>query len=139
MKSKIVWDGNLTFIGTGENSCTEVTLDASKQAGGDDNGPSPMEMMLMSLASCASIDMVLILSKKRKKKITEYWVEAFGKRRDETPKYFEKIHMTFHLKGEDLNNQEVKKALELTEEKYCSVWHCFDPDKTEITYDYVIH
>ncbi len=138
MKSKLIWKENMAFYGEGENSPNQVVLDAGKGAGGNEEGPSPMELLLLSLAGCASMDIKVVLNKRRKQ-LDDYWVEITGERRDEPPKYYESIHMSFHFKGEDLTDKEVSRAIELSETTYCSVWNNFDPDKTKITYDYVIH
>ncbi|ACB84746.1 OsmC family protein [Natranaerobius thermophilus] len=138
MKSKIIWKDNMAFYGEGENSTNQVVFDATSGVGGNEEGPCPMEMLLISLAGCASMDIMTII-RKRRKEIEEYWVEVSGERRDEHPKIFEKIDMTFHVKSKDLTEKELVRAIELSESTYCSVWSSFDPDKTEITYDYVIH
>ena len=138
MKSKLIWKDNMAFYGVGEHSPNEIITDATKGAGGNEEGPSPMELLLLSLASCASIDVMMILNKRRKQ-VDDYWVEITGERRDEPPKYYESIHMTFHIKGQDITEKEIERALELAESTYCSVWSNIDPDKTTISYDYVIH
>ncbi len=137
MKSQLTWKGNLAFEGKGSQSEFRVQMDASKSAGGDATGLSPMEMFLMSIAGCASIDIIMILQKRRKE-IKDYWVEITGERREEKPSYFTSIHMSFHLVSQDLTEKEVARAIELSETKYCSAWNNIDPNKTTITHDYVI-
>ncbi len=138
MKTKLVWHGGMNFSGQGEMSETKVAIGANPAAGGDGTGSSPMELFLMSLAGCASIDIMMILNKRRKS-VSDYWVEVTGTRRDEIPKVFTSIHLTFHFRGKDLNEQEVERAIKLSEEKYCSAWNNIDQEKTAITYDYMIH
>lgn len=138
METRLVWKGNLAFDGEGAQSSTRVTIDASKSAGGEESGPSPMELFLMSIAGCASIDIIMIL-RKRRKTINDYWVEITGERRAEKPSYFTAIHMHFHLVSDQLTDKEVSRAIELSESTYCSAWNNLDPTKTTVTYDYTIH
>jgi putative redox protein len=84
-----------------------------------------MEVLLMSLAGCSSIDVISIL-KKMKQEVTDYDVEVMAERKDEVPSIFTKIHMNFIVKGNDLNKDKVQRAVQLSAEKYCSVSKTFD-------------
>ena len=96
-----------------------VSMDASKNIGGLEMGASPMEFVLMGLGGCASIDLGLILSK-QKQELKDFKLNILGKR-DSTPaKAFNAIQLHFVLYG-DLDANKVKKALDLTLNKYCSV------------------
>ncbi|MDF1673871.1 MAG: OsmC family protein [Vicingaceae bacterium] len=96
-----------------------VNIDANPVIGGEGKGARPMELVLMGLGGCASIDLSLIL-KKQRQELVDYQVEVAATR-DETPaKAFESINIHFVLTG-SLDADKVEKAIELTLTKYCSV------------------
>lgn len=114
----------------------EVNIDIPAKIGGDGTGPTPMELVLMGLAGCASFDLTTILEKQRQT-IDFLAIDLEGVRGDEVPAVYRKVHLTFTLKGE-IEEDKLKKALELSVEKYCSV--CSMVNKTaEITYDYKLN
>jgi putative redox protein len=78
-----------------------------------------MEMLLLGLGGCTSVDVVMML-KKMRQKISACEVIIDAKRSEEHPKVFTKIHLTFGLKGENLDRDKIKKAINLSAEKYCS-------------------
>lgn len=111
---------NDAFQMTGTNgSGKQVIIDASAQAGGNGSGVSPMEMVLMAIGSCSSIDIIDIL-KKQNEPIGELDVSIDGKRAETVPKVFTDVKVTFAFKG-DLNPRKVLRAVNLSMEKYCSV------------------
>lgn len=126
----------MRFIGEGV-SPVDVVMDAGQENGGDNSGARPMELLLMGVAACASMDIIQILSKRRKE-LRDYWVEIDGARKDEHPRYFDTIHLVFHLESDELTDKEVKRAIELSKDKYCSAWANLS-GKTEISFDYKIH
>ncbi len=95
-----------------------VILDAAEHNGGQDAGPRPMEMLLVALASCAGMDILGILRKKRQE-ITAYEVRIHGERVEEHPRIFVKISVEHIFTGHALQSEAVKRAIDLTEEKYC--------------------
>ena len=98
-----------------------VKFDAPLTHGGEETALSPMENVLASLAACSSFHVLTILKKKRQT-IRNYIVEATAKRReDQPPRVFTKIHLKYILKGQKIDPEAVKKAIKLSEEKYCSV------------------
>lgn len=86
---------------------------------GDGSAAGPMQAVLMAAAGCSSIDIVMILEK-MKQPLTDIQVEVDGKRRDKVPKIYTEIHLHYKLYG-DLNEKKVKKAIDLSLGKYCSV------------------
>lgn len=113
------WLGELKFIGKNENDCT-VYFDVPIEKGGQGTAPSPMETLLACLAACSSIDIVLILKKKRQN-LKGLSVDVSGIRRDEDPKIYTKIYIKYILKGVNLDKDAVENAIKLSHEKYCSV------------------
>lgn len=98
-----------------------VKFDAPITHGGEETALSPMENVLASLAACSSFHVLTIL-KKKKQTVTDYSVEAIAERReDPPPRVFTKIHLKYIIKGQNINPNAVKKAIQLSEEKYCSV------------------
>jgi putative redox protein len=108
-----------------------VHIDSGQTSGGDDAGARPMELILMSLASCSAIDIITILRKQRLK-IDKFDISVEGQRRDnKIPAVFEKINLHFSLTG-NLTGAKVKRAIDLSMEKYCSVTAMLRPT-VEIT------
>jgi putative redox protein len=81
---------------------------------------TPMELLLMALGGCTAVDVVSILKKKRER-VTAYRVEVRGERRAEHPRKFERMEVRHVLRGRKLSERAVAQAIELSEEKYCSV------------------
>ena len=112
-----------------------VNIDANPAIGGEGKGSRPMELVLMGLGGCASIDLGLIL-KKQRQVLDDYQVEVSAKR-DETPsKAFKSINVHFVLTG-SLDADKVEKAIDLTLTKYCSVALSLNKE-IEITATYTI-
>jgi putative redox protein len=95
-----------------------LLLDATAENGGQNTGPRPMEMLLVALATCAGMDILSILRKKRQI-VTRYEVDVYGKRTEEYPRAFTDITVEHILTGAHIQPEAVQRAIELTEEKYC--------------------
>ena len=80
----------------------------------------PMQMILASLAGCSGVDIVNILKKKRVN-FSDLQIKVSGQRADTHPKVYTDIHVTYYVWGEDIKEKDVKQAIELSEDKYCSV------------------
>jgi putative redox protein len=81
--------------------------------------PGPMELVLMALGACTATDVVVVLQKKRQK-LESLEVICSGERASEPPTVWTKLDILYRLRGE-LDDSAVKHAIELSEEKYCSV------------------
>ena len=97
-----------------------------------------MEMILLGLGGCTSFDVMLIL-KKARQSVTDCVVELEAERAESNPKVFTRIHVHFIVSGEDLKENQVKRAVELSAEKYCSASIMLAQAGVEITHDYEIH
>lgn len=84
------------------------------------HAPSPLEMLLLSVAACTAADVVSILEKKRQK-ITAYKVEIEGDRKEEYPRAFVRFRIHHIVRGRDVSERAVADAIKLSDEKYCSV------------------
>lgn len=94
-----------------------VTIDADSQRA---LAPSPMELLLIALGSCAAVDVIGILRKKRGD-VKEYRVEVRGERRDDHPRSYKRLELRHIVRGRNITERALKQAIELSESKYCSV------------------
>ena len=118
MKISIEQTGKRAFTANTESGHT-VVMDSSPDFGGEDKGPRPMEMLLMGLGGCTSIDVAMILEKSRQD-VKSCKVNITAERADTEPKVFTDIHVHFILEGHNINPKKVEQAIELSAEKYCS-------------------
>ncbi len=118
MKARVKWIDNATFVGESESGHAFV-MDGAKEGGGRNLGPRPMEVLLLGTGACSAYDVVTILRKARQK-IRDCRVEIGAERASNDPKVFTRIHMHFVVTGQDVNQVHVKRAVELSAEKYCS-------------------
>jgi len=119
-KMVLEWRTNFQLEARNEKGLS-VKFDAPIEHGGEETALSPMEYVLSSLAACSSFHVLRILKKKRQK-ISKYTVEVTAERReDPPPRVFTKIHLKYMVKGQNIDPDAVKKAIQLSEEKYCSV------------------
>ncbi|MFU6534485.1 OsmC family protein [Pseudomonas aeruginosa] len=136
MKARIQWAGEAMFLGE-SGSGHVVVMDGPPGHGGRNLGVRPMEMVLIGLGGCTNFDVVSILKKARQPvESCEAFLEA--ERADEEPKVFTKIHVHFVVKGRGLKEAQVKRAVELSAEKYCSASIMLGRGGVEITHDYEI-
>jgi len=96
-----------------------IVMDAPVAHGGTDEGVRPIEVLLMSLAGCASVDVLTILTKQRQI-VNDYQVSVEGDRIDAVPAVFEAIRIHFQVRG-DVEAYKLAEAVKLSAEKYCSV------------------
>ncbi|MFN3621975.1 MAG: OsmC family protein [Nitrososphaerales archaeon] len=97
-----------------------ITMDLPKDLGGEGAGFTPMELLLITLAGCTTLDIINILRKQRQN-LSSLEVYAEGDRAEEPPRYYTQIRLKYILKGNALSEDAVKRAICLSEEKYCSV------------------
>jgi putative redox protein len=84
------------------------------------SAPTPMELLLVALGSCTGVDVVSILRKKRQE-VSAYRVEVRGERRDDHPRSYKRMEVHHIVTGLSISEQSVTQAIQLSEEKYCSV------------------
>ncbi len=98
-----------------------LVVDADKSAGGKDRGPRPKGLLLVSLAGCTAMDVISIL-KKMHEPITWFNLKVSGDIAEDHPKKFTSFKVIYQFKKDDgLNSQNVQKAVELSQDKYCGV------------------
>ena len=119
MKAELRYLGkSLQFQGTTESKLRQLIDDVKNEP--NPIGPSPMELVLQAAAGCTAMDVVSILNKMRRQ-ITDLRVMVDSERRDQHPRIFTKIHLFFLLSSPDATEAELEKAVQLSQEKYCSV------------------
>ena len=126
---------DVSFKGSSDSG-HEVILDGPKELGGKDLGMRPMEMMLIGMGGCTSFDVVTILKRSRQQ-ITGCIAEIEATRADKIPKVFTSIHIHFLIKGIDLQEKAIERAIELSANKYCSASIMLGKS-VKITRDFVI-
>ncbi len=134
MEARIAWQDVVTFTATSGSGHT-VTLDGPPDHGGRNLGARPMELMLMGLGGCTSYDVMTILKKSRQD-VTGCEAVLTAERADAIPAVFTKIHVHFIITGRDLKEAQVKKAIELSAEKYCSASIMLESAGVHITHGY---
>lgn len=133
MKITADWQGDLEFD-THLPSGHDLKVDAAEESGGHDRGPRPMELLLSGLAGCTGIDVALILNK-MKAELEDFSMEIDAERAEEKPQRFTQIHISYKFKGKNLDERKVERAINLSENKYCSASNSLN---AEITSSYEI-
>jgi putative redox protein len=113
--ARVQWMGKERFVGFSPSGHM-VAVDSDRSSNG---APGPMELLLVALGSCTATDVVAILAKKRQP-LDSLEVEVSGERATEPPAVWVKLEIVYRLRG-NLDEQAVQHAIELSEEKYCSV------------------
>ena len=128
-KGRLNLERDLYFIGTTQRGY-EVEFDVKYE-----EGCSPTETLLLSIAGCLSIDIVHILRKMRCE-ISKYEVEVEGARNLTPPQYYKSVDMMIHISGEGITQKKIDRAIALSRDKYCSVYHSLRKDiEVNVTYE----
>jgi len=128
------WTNGLQFVATAGVSNHAIVLDGSPKVGGADTGMRPMEALLVALGGCTGMDVISILQKKRVA-VTGFEVRLSGDRAEEYPKRYERIKLEFVVMGRDIPEAAVKRAIELSQTKYCGATASLNAD---VSYTYRI-
>lgn len=136
MQATVKWVDGVMFLGE-SGSGHAVIMDGAPDQGGRNMGARPMEMILIGLGGCASFDVMTMLQKGRQA-VSDCRVELTAERVDAVPAVFSKIHLNFLVAGTDLKDSQVKRAVELSAEKYCSASIMLEAAGVEITHSYSI-
>jgi len=118
MKARIKWVEEMTFLGE-SGSGHALVIDGPPEFGGRNLGMRPMELLLQGLGGCTAFDVMLILKKSRQA-VSDCVVEIEAERAESEPKVFTRIHVHFIVTGTGLKENVVKRAVQLSAEKYCS-------------------
>jgi len=128
-------DGGLRFVGT-DSSGHSIVMDASKLSGGEGSGFSPLQLLLIALGGCTGMDVINILRKQRQE-VDGLEIVVSGERAEEPPRVYNSIRVEYRIKGKEIKENAVKRAIRLSEEKYCSVGAMLRA-KAKVTSNHVI-
>jgi putative redox protein len=126
-------NGDMRFIGR-SGSGHVVALDSSV----GDTGMRPAELIPLALAGCTAMDVISILRKKRQD-VRHYEVEATGEQELDHPNAFTRIDVRHVIDGPEIDIEAVRRAIELSATKYCSVGATLSSGITEVHHSYVVH
>jgi putative redox protein len=118
MQATVTWERQVCFqarAGSGHS----LTIDGPAEAGGEDRGFRPMELMLLGLAGCMALDVLTILRRMRQP-VSAYQVDIQGERAEQPPRVYTEVTIEHTLQGDGLTDDAVQRALSLAESKYCS-------------------
>lgn len=119
MDAKVIWKQRMSFEAIGPSKFT-LPLGTSTESGGDNDGFRPIELLLIGLAGCTGMDVISILQKKQQK-VSAFEIKVHGERANDHPRVFTHINIEYVVTGRDIDLAVVQRAVELSEEKYCSV------------------
>lgn len=111
------WAGKMAFDSTVGNHVVRID---SKPEAGDDSGPGPKSLLLVALTGCTGIDLAALLPKMRVKFDT-LEIEAAAPLTEEHPRVYTEIRLLFRVRGKNLSEEKIRRAIELSQEKYCGV------------------
>ena len=135
MNISVNWVDGLLMVGKSDSGHT-ITMDGPPESGGENLGVRPMEMLLLGVAGCTMIDVVTTL-KKMRQDLSHLETKINAERATDHPKVFTDIHIHFILKGQNLDEKKVDKAITLSAEKYCSASIMLGETAT-ITHDFKV-
>jgi len=130
---RVKWVEKRQFVGTDSSKHTVVM---SSQDAENGTGISPSQLLMLGLGGCTAYDVVDILQKKRQR-LTGLEITVTGEQDPDPPWTYRKIHVQYVVQGKRLRDKAVHDAIELSEQKYCSVAATLR-GAAEITYDYTI-
>ena len=119
MKSTIKLVENMQFVGTADSGHA-VVMDAPPSVGGSNTGSKPSELLLMAFGGCSGMDVISILRKK-KQDVTNFVMNVNGDTPEHHPRSFTDIHIEYIVTGRNISEDAVKRAVEISLEKYCMV------------------
>ena len=135
MNISVNWVDGLLMVGKSDSGHT-ITMDGPPESGGENLGVRPMEILLLGVAGCTMIDVVTTL-KKMRQDLSHLETKINAERATDHPKVFTDIHIHFILKGQNLDEKKVDKAITLSAEKYCSASIMLGETAT-ITHDFEV-
>ena len=121
------WTGEMQFVGESVDTGHSLVMDADQEHGGRNSGFRPMHLLLVALGGCTGMDVISIMKKKRQE-VTALTINIRGERQAiEDPHVYTRISVEYVFKGNKLSESAVKRAVKLSEEKYCSVMATLRP------------
>ncbi|MEE4278269.1 MAG: OsmC family protein [Halieaceae bacterium] len=136
MQATVKWMDGAMFVGE-SGSGHSVVMDGPEDLGGRNLGPRPMEMLLLGTGGCAMYDVLSVLRKARQQ-VRDCRVEIQAERADAVPAVFTKINLHFVVTGSGIKENLVRRAVELSAEKYCSASIMLGAAGVELTHSHAI-
>jgi putative redox protein len=118
-KAKVTYVNGMQFVGEADSGHA-IVMDGPPEVGGKNTGLRPMELLLIGLGGCSGMDIVSIL-KKKKQNISGLEIIVNGNKAESYPQKFDGINIEFVIKGKNISEEAVKRAVQLSMDKYCSV------------------
>lgn len=119
-KAKVKLVDNMQFVGTADSGHAVVMDTSAASAGGNNTAATPMELLLKAFGGCSGMDVISILRKK-KQKVTKFELNVEGEMAKDYPHMYTAIHIEYLVTGKDIAEDAVKRAIDLSLGKYCSV------------------
>ncbi len=116
---KVKWIDGMRFVAT-DSKGHSLVMDAPRQNSGECSGFSPLQLLLAALGGCTGIDIVNVMRKQRQQ-IDDLEISVSGERVKQQPRVYNKIHVEYKIIGKDIKEEAVQRAIQLSEDKYCSV------------------
>lgn len=132
---RVKWVDGLQFLAA-DDLGHALVLDTSFEAGGFNQGFRPGKLLMVALAGCTAMDVISILQKKQQK-VSSFVVEVSGEQASDYPKRYLRMHVRYHIKGENILREAVERAIQLSEEKYCMVRATLSP-QVQISSEYFL-
>ncbi|HEY3700540.1 MAG TPA: OsmC family protein [Spongiibacteraceae bacterium] len=136
MKATVKWVDGAAFVGE-SGSGHAMIIDGPPDHGGRNIGMRPMEMLLIGVGGCSAVDVIGILQKARQD-VIDCEVQLEAERANAVPAVFTKIHLRFVVTGRNLKESHVKRAVDLSADKYCSASIMLGKAGVEITHSFEI-
>lgn len=136
MKAQVKLNEGMQFVG-GAESGHAILLDAAGEVGGTDSAPRPLEAVLIGLGSCSGMDVVSILRKMRVE-WDRFEILLEAAQAEQHPKAFTEIHLTYRIWGDEIPEDKLEKAIDLSQERYCPATAMLRRS-AEITYEYELN
>ncbi len=119
VKANVKYTGGMQFVASSDSGHA-VVMDAGPEVGGSNTGSRPMELLLMGIGGCSGMDIISIL-KKKKQNVTGLEANVTGTMSDDYPQKYTEITIEYIVRGRGVTEEAVKRAVQLSMDKYCSV------------------
>ena len=134
-KAKVTYVNGMQFVGEADSGHA-IVMDGTPDVGGRNTGLRPTELLLIGIGGCSGMDIVSIL-KKKKQDVKGVEINVDGRKADSYPQKFTEIQLEFVITGRNISEEAVKRAVQLSMEKYCSVKATLE-GSAKINYSYKI-
>ncbi len=118
-KAKVTLVNGMQFVGAADSGHA-VVMDAPASSSGGNTGSRPMELLLMAFGGCSGMDVISILRKK-KQNVSKFETNVEGEMAEDYPHMYTALHIEYVVTGKNISEEAVKRAIELSLDKYCSV------------------